>query len=258
MEYTTYESKEAALKSLEGGLIEIADGDDKGRFAVKELVDLAERLAKKVEFNRKDIAAKEQFEKRAKEAEGKVKELEALEKQYLEQIEDLKKPGDVEVKYQAALKAADEAKAELRRAKEQLDTIPAKDEQIATLSKDFETLKSEVSNAKILESLRFTAAELNVPSTFIESPDFKSCVGQFEITADGEILTRGESQVTIKSFIQSRQKQFPHWNPLSQSSGANPGNPRSPLDGRAERFEKAKASGDRLEMIRNAPLVDIK
>ena len=35
MEYTTYESKEAALQSLEGGLIEIADGDDKGRFAVE-------------------------------------------------------------------------------------------------------------------------------------------------------------------------------------------------------------------------------
>lgn len=249
-----FESKEAFLKYAEESLRE-----KDGRFFIQEALDLKKEGDTRKELLDKEIGLKKAALKRAQDAETTAKTFEGQIAEHLAEIDALKATGTPDEKLQSIQKELATARQEARNhdlaAKELQKRLDATKEPLEKLAH----LEVEARNNRIYDSVRKDAIEAKVPQEVYDSEEFRDHVlARFTIDEDtDEVVTRGDSAMNGRQFVAIKQKQNPLWVTDSGGTTARPGKSQPSLDGRAERFAKAQASGDIREMIANAPLVDV-
>ncbi len=248
-----FESKEAFLKYAEEVLFE-----KDGKFFVQEVLDLKKEGDTRKELLDKEIGLKKAALKRAQDSETASKTLEGQIAAQLAEIETLKATGTPDEKMQTLQKDLATARQEARNhdlaAKELQKQLDATKEPLEKLAR----LEIEARNARIYDSVRKDAIDAKVPQGIYDSEEFRDHIlARFTIDENTEeVVTRGDSPMNGRQFVAAKQKQNPLWVTDSSGTTAKPGKAPSSLDGRAERFAKAQASGDIRGMIANAPLVD--
>lgn len=215
-----FASKEELLRFVDQAAVE-----KDGKFIVPEIVDVKNESDYRKTLLDKEIAAKKAFLKRAQEAEAKANESPAP--------------------------SPSGSTAEIR----------LKDRKIVELNEELGRAKVELQKHRVYETLRQTAFEEGVPSAVYESEEFRDHVlARFTVDELTEsIVAAGDYPISPRQFIAEKQKQNPLWKGEQPGKSPSPGRTRSTSSDalRAERFKQAEASGDILEMIKNAPLVDV-
>jgi len=112
--------------------------------------------------------------------------------------------------------------AENRDLRKQVATIP-------DLEKQIDAYKEASNRSRILEAAKKAAVARKVPQNIIDDPDFETIVvSAFNIYDMGNIFTKGDSPQSVDNYIAAKQKDRPHWMPISQGgSGNDPMRPMS-------------------------------
>ena len=93
---------------------------------------------------------------------------------------------------------------------------------IPELEKQVESYKAASNRSRILEAAKKAAVAYKVPQNIIDDPDFDIIIADaFTIDDLGNIFTKGDDQLTVDSYIASKQKDRPHWMPISQGGTGN-------------------------------------
>jgi ribosome-binding ATPase YchF (GTP1/OBG family) len=114
------------------------------------------------------------------------------------------------------------AESKIRDLEKQVSLIP-------DLEKQVESYKAASNRSRIFDAVKKAAVARKVPQNIIDDPDFEEiAVNAFIIDDMGNIFTKGDSPQSVDSYILAKQKDRPHWMPVSQGgSGSDPIRPMS-------------------------------
>jgi hypothetical protein len=94
--------------------------------------------------------------------------------------------------------------------------------QIPELEKLVEGYKAASNRSRILEAAKKAAVVRKVPQNIIDDPDFETIVvNAFNIDDMGNIFTKGDEPQSMDNYIAVKQKDRPHWMPVSQGGSGN-------------------------------------
>ncbi len=259
MEISTFATLEEAIEALKANLVQLGDDApeaDRGRFVLKDLMEYDQRLSKKTDDHKKSISEKESLTQRAKKAESEIAKLAEVIKGHENTIEKLQQPGETDAKIQMLTAENNRVLSENRELKAKMEAHEQLGAEHETLKSEYAGLLGTVTERKIYDALREAALANKVPQSFIDSPDFRLHVNQFEVTQDGDIITKGDKPKTMNGYIQERQKTSPHWVTPTSGAGAKPGTSTGLTgDARAANYEQAAKNGDLAAMALYSPPV---
>ena len=235
MSYKTFTSIDELLEHVKANLKET-----EGKFAVGESVDFFEQLEKKTSDHKKSITEKEALEKRARESETKLKELEPKIVEYETEIEHLKTinpPNEKIAELSDRLKKEATSRMELESKNCDLAEQVSK---LAEIEQKLGEMTTREQHRIIMGEIRKVGTELKIPQTILGddvllerlfTPDLKYDEATGKVFADGD--------VSVKNYLLSKQQEKPDiLEPRSGGSGGGPGQSQSKPDSFQEASER--------------------
>ena len=258
MSFQTFATLEELLEHVKTNAKKIDD-----KFAIGESIEIADMLEKKTSDHKKSISDKEALEKRARESEAKVKELEPKIAEYTAEIELLKNANPPDAKYNELserYKKETTIRIELESKNRELGEQM---KQLGEVEKQLQDLTARDHRQKILSEIRKIGTELKIPPTVLGNDDLLERWFTPDLKYDdvgGKVWAGKDGDVSVKNYLLAKQKEMPEvLEPRSSGAGAGAGNNTvRPNDFKeaAERYTKdPRGSGINgiMDMIAAAP-----
>jgi len=223
MSYQTFTSIEELLEHVKNN---VKKTDDK--FAVGESVDFFEQLEKKTSDHKKSITEKEALEKRAREAEAKVKDVEPKIAEYQAEIEHLKltnPPNEKIVELSEKLKKEAAARTALESKNAELVEQVGK---LGELQQQVSDMTAREHRQIIIGKIRSEGNELKIPQSILNDDVWleRLFVQDLKYDPDSKKVF-AENDVSVKNYLLSKQKEKPELlAPRSNGAGGGPGQPQ--------------------------------
>jgi len=206
-ELIAYISDEANIETLDSGEVTLKDwlelGNSAGKY--KKDYDLALKDKRTLQSQKGELT---------KQVAELTEQLDTVNTE-LAGLKDVHTGGDKEAiqklnKEKAELIAKFNAsETKLREFEKQIATIPE-------LEKQVEGYKAASNRSRILDAVRKAAVQHKVPQHIIDDADIMRIVADdFAIDEDGGIFTTGDTPQSVDNYIAAKQKDKPHWNPVS-------------------------------------------
>jgi hypothetical protein len=102
------------------------------------------------------------------------------------------------------------AESKIRDLEKQISEIPE-------LQKRIESYKEASNRSRILEAVKKAAVQRKVPQHIMDDDYFERVVVEdFTVDEAGNIFSKGDSPQSVDNYIAAKQKDKPHWMPVSQ------------------------------------------
>lgn len=202
-----FKTKDEAIKWLDTALTE-----SEGEFVLTPLADLQTEYDAARKGYTDVVSESKKFKERAQKAEKELQTVSA-------ELDGYKKaePGEWEKKFQEANKRASEIEAWRH---EHEPKLAERDQLLQTIA----DMQSKEKRQTILSAVSKVAEEkFKIPHHVIANDFERLVVPDLEMDDAGKIWTRGDNPKPVDHYLAERQKQCPHWQPVSIGSGAGQG-----------------------------------
>jgi len=193
---------------------------ESGEITLKEWVELGKSVEKYKKDQGQSANDKKALRTQAEELTKKVAELNGQLDSVNNELAGLKEVhtgGDKEA-LQKLNKEKSDLLAKQNAAEFRIRELEKQNAEIPDLQKRIESYKEASNRSRIVAAAKKAAAARKVPQYIIDDRDFERIVADdFTIDEAGNIFSKEDSPQSMENYIAARQKDKPHWMPVSQS-----------------------------------------